>query len=159
MLAILSLRSNSNKALSNALLVATLAAGGVLLGIVPAVSGISGRLSFQTAAYAQAVSQQEVTNYARAVLAMEPLRQAAYDDIKRIIGSGQVPNIICSQPSSFGSLPGNARQIAVNYCNKSREFVRANGLTIERFNEITNQVQANDDLKRRIQNAMIELQR
>ena len=148
----LSWRSNFNKIL----LVASLATGSILFGIVPTVSGTS-RLSFQTAAYAQ--SAEEVTNFARAVLAMEPLRQAAYDDIKRIIGSSQVPNINCSQPSSFSSLPGNARQIAVNYCNKSREFVRANRLTIERFNEIANQAQSNAELTRRIQNAMIELQR
>jgi hypothetical protein len=153
MLTMLSWRSNFNKIL----LVASLATGSILFGIVPTVSGTS-RLSFQTAAYAQ--SAEEVINFARAVLAMEPLRQAAYDDIKRIIGSAQqVPNINCSQPSSFSNLPGNARQIAVNYCNKSREFVRANRLTIERFNEIANQAQSNEDLTRRIQNAMIELQR
>lgn len=138
------------------MLVATLAAGSILSGIVPTISGTLG-LSFQTSVRAQ--TGAEVTNFARAVLAMEPLRQAAYDDIKRIIGSAQVPNINCSQPSSFSSLPGNARQIAVNYCNKSREFVRANGLTIERFNAIANQAQSNTDLKRRIQNAMIEIQR
>jgi Domain of unknown function (DUF4168) len=154
MLTILSSRLNSNKAL----LVATLAAGSVLLGIVPTVSGASPRLTFQTAAYAQEVSQQDAINYARAVLAMEPLRQAAYDDIKRIVGSGQVPNIICNQPSSFGSLPGNARQIAVNYCNRSRDIVREN-LPIDRFNQITERLQSDADLKRRIQNAMIELQR
>lgn len=148
----LSWRSNFNKIL----LVASLATGSILFGIVPTVSGTS-RLSFQTAAYAQ--SAEEVTKFARAVLAMEPLRQAAYDDIKRIIGSSQVPNINCSQPSSFSSLPGNARQIAVNYCNKSRDFVRTSGLTIDRFNEIASQAQSNADLERRIQNAMIELQR
>ncbi|MDY7011990.1 MAG: DUF4168 domain-containing protein [Cyanobacteriota bacterium] len=152
MLTMLPWRSNFNKIL----LVASLTAGSVLSGIVPTVSGTS-HLSFQTAARAQ--SAQEVVNFARAVLAMEPLRQAAYDDIKRIIGSARVPNINCSQPSSFSSLPGNARQIAVNYCNKSREFVRSNGLTIDRFNEIANQAQSNPELKRRIQNAMIELQR
>lgn len=159
MLATLFLHSRTRQALSRTVLVGAMTAGSLILNLVPAISEASHRLSFQTAAYAQSIDRAEITNYARAVLAMEPLRQATYDDIKRIVGSREVPNIVCSQPSSFSSLPGNARQIAVNYCNKSREFVRSNSLTIERFNEITELVQSNADLKRRIQNAMIELQR
>ncbi|MBD2580392.1 DUF4168 domain-containing protein [Oscillatoria sp. FACHB-1406] len=159
MLATLLLPSRTRQAINRAVLVGAMTAGSLFLNLIPAISGSSHRLSFQTSAYAQSINQAEITNYARAVLAMEPLRQATYDDIKRIVGSGDVPNIVCSQPSSFSSLPGNARQIAVNYCNKSREFVRSSNLTVERFNEITDSLGSNADLKRRIQNAMIELLR
>lgn len=149
-----------NSILLRALVVGSFATTGVLLGIAPDLSQKTLTAAFQTTAVAQQnVSQQEVMNVARAVLAMEPSRQAAYRDIKRIIGPAPVPNIVCSQPSSFSRLPQTARQIAVNFCNRSRDFVIENGLTTDRFNEITRRAQSDEDLKRRIQNAMIELQR
>ncbi|MFP4009643.1 MAG: DUF4168 domain-containing protein [Spirulinaceae cyanobacterium] len=146
-----------NRFLVRSLLVGALATMGVAVGITPDLSQNS-PLSLQNAAYAQNVSQDEIRNYAQAVLAMEPLRQSAYNDIKRIIGS-EPANIVCSQPSSFNNLPRNARNIAVNYCNRSREIVRRYFNDLSRFNTITEQVQSSEDLKRQVQNAMIELQR
>jgi len=149
-----------NSILLRSLVAGTLATTGILLGIAPDLSQKTLTAAFQTAALAQQnVSQQEIMNFAKAVLAMEPLRQSAYSDIKRIIGPAPVPNIVCSEPSSFNRLPETARQIAVNFCNRSRDFVTSNGLTTERFNELTRRVQSDADLKRRVQNAMIELQR
>jgi hypothetical protein len=150
-------RSTFNRTLVRSLLVGALATIGVAVGITPDLTR-SPQFAFQTAASAQSVSQEEIRNYASAVLAMEPLRQSAYDDIKRIIRA-EPPNIVCSQPSSFNSLPRNARDIAVNYCNRSREIVRRYFNDLSRFNTITERVRTDNDLERKVQNAMIELQR
>lgn len=147
----------ANRFLVRSLLVGTLATMGVVVGITPDLAQKS-PLSLDNAAYAQSLNQDEIRNYAQAVLAMEPLRQSAYNDIKRIIGS-EPPDIVCSQPSSFNNLPRNARNIAVNYCNRSREIVRRYFNDLSRFNTITEQVRNNADLKRQVQNTMIELQR
>lgn len=146
-----------NRFLVRSLLVGALTTIGVTVGIAPDFSQNS-PLTLGNAAYAQSVSQDEIRNYAQAVLAMEPLRQSAYNDIKRIVGS-EPANIVCSQPSSFNNLPQNARNIAVNYCNRSREIVRRYFNDLSRFNTITEQVNGSAELKRQVQNAMIELQR
>ncbi|MBE9114312.1 DUF4168 domain-containing protein [Lusitaniella coriacea LEGE 07157] len=154
-------RSVWDKILVRYLVIGTLAATGVLAGVVPTISNQSPGLTFQNTAQAVDLSSKELLDYAKVLLAIEPLRQSTYDDIKRIVGSrsSRIPNIVCSQPSSFRELPGNARQIAINYCNSSREIVRSHELTIERFNQITTSVQSDPGLKRRVQNAMIQLQR
>ena len=128
-----------------------------LSGLAPDLSGRS-ILIFSSRAYAQAVSNIEVTNYAQAVLAMEPVRQESYDEIKKIIGSSEVPSIVCHKPASLDALPGNARNIAVNYCNRSKNIVESNGLTIARFNEITVSLQKEPDLKTRIHNELVRIQ-
>ena len=128
-----------------------------LSGLAPDLSGRS-ILIFSSRAYAQAVSNTEVTNYAQAVLAMEPVRQESYDEIKKIIGSSEVPSIVCYKPASLEALPGNARNIALNYCNRSKNIVESNGLTIARFNAITVSLQNDPDLKTRIHNELVRIQ-
>jgi hypothetical protein len=87
---------------------------------------------------------------------MEPGRQAAYNEIKRIVGSP--PNIACSQPNSLRSLPGNAQAIAINYCKQSQKIVESNGLSIGLFNQITVEAQKNSEVATQIKNEMIRLQ-
>lgn len=129
-----------------------------LSGLAPDLSGRSGVFVFISAAYAQAVSATEVTNYAQAVLAMEPVRQESYDEITKIIGSSDVPSIVCHKPESLNALPSNAQNIAVNYCNRSKAIVESNGLTISRFNAITVNMQNDPDLKTRIHNELVRIQ-
>lgn len=142
--------------LSRSLVIGAFATVGVLSGFTPDLSqGLSNASS--SAAYAQAVSNTEVTNYARAVLAMEPVRQTAFNEIKKII-RGDIPPIVCHQPRSLNALPGNARKIAVNYCKRSKEIVESNGLRINRFNAITVNLQNDPNLKRRIHNELLRIQ-
>ncbi|MCU0567803.1 MAG: DUF4168 domain-containing protein [Oculatellaceae cyanobacterium Prado106] len=148
-----------NRLLSRSLLVGVGAAASVLLGVVPSFHSSSvisfDSISFSNAAYAQSISDQDVLNYARSVLAIEPLRQAAYDDIKSI--SGSVPRIECHRPSSLNDLPGNIRQIAVNYCNQAIAIVERNDLTITQFNSIRVAQDADSGLLTRIQRAIMQL--
>ncbi|HBB32507.1 MAG TPA: hypothetical protein DDZ80_20580 [Cyanobacteria bacterium UBA8803] len=145
-----------HKILSRSLGVAALATIGILSGVAPELSSNSYTLVFSTAVYAQqAVTDAELIGYAQAVLAMEPLRQSAYNEIKKIIG--YVPEVECHRPDSINTLPSEAQKIAQNYCTQSLALV-ANYLSPVRFNQITRLAEKNEDLRRRIQTKLIELQ-
>jgi len=130
-------------------------------GVIAAASLVSSSLTFTPKAYAQnlTVNNNEVVSYAQAVLAMEPSRQQAFDEIKKLIGNGEIPQIVCNDPKSISSLPRKARDIAVNYCTRSQKIVEENGLTIERFNKITLEIQNDNNLKRQVYNTLIRLQK
>ncbi|PMB01569.1 hypothetical protein CI594_09160, partial [Fischerella thermalis CCMEE 5196] len=84
------------------------------------------------------LNNTDIVNYSRALLRIEPERQQAFDKIKKIIGGDrEIPKIVCSEPNSFKSLPSEARDVAVNYCNRSQQIVQSNGLSIDQFNNIT----------------------
>jgi len=107
------------------------------------------------------VSESEVRRYAQAVLAIEPLRQNAYNTIQQLLGNAQVPSIACHHQNVIPSSLPNAetvRQIVRNYCDRSTEIVSTNGLSIARFNEITMQLRGNPVLQQRVQAELIRLQ-
>lgn len=139
------------------LIVVTLSSASVLSGLIPNLTGTR-LIEFSSVAYAQAVSNAEVTQYARSVLVMEPVRQTAFNEIKRIVASDNIPSIVCNQPRSFSSLPTEARNIAADFCKRSRQIVESNGLAIERFNAITVSLQNDTNLERRVKNELLRLQ-
>lgn len=104
------------------------------------------------------VSNEEVKNYARTVIAIEPSRIATYKEIQSLSKSQKPLKVNCSQPDTIKALPTQAQEIAVNYCNQAKKIGESNGLTIARFNEITLNAQSDPELKRRIQNELIRLQ-
>lgn len=130
-------------------------------GFIATATFVSGSMTFTSKASAQnlTVNNNEIVNYARAVLAMEPSRQQAFDEIKKLIGGGEIPQIVCNDPNSMNNLPRKAREIAVNYCNESQKKVEQNGLSIERFNKITIELQNDNNLKRQVYNTLIRLQK
>lgn len=107
----------------------------------------------------QSFNSTDITNYAQAVLAMEPARQQAFGEIKKIVGDKDVPQIVCNEPNSINSLPNRARDIAVNYCNHSQKIVSDYGLTIDKFNRMTVEIQNNSNLKQQVYNTLIRLQK
>jgi hypothetical protein len=142
-----------------------------LLGVVPNLQLASLQVRFDNAVYAQSpttdpstpatpttVSEQEVQSYARSVLAIEPIRLAAYNKIKQMMGSNDVPVVACHRPSSLSNLPDSIRDIAVDYCNQAIAIVERNNLTITRFNQITIAHEDNPDLSSRIQQAINQIQ-
>jgi ABC-type transport system substrate-binding protein len=135
-----------------------LAAIGIFGGIVPEFSWQSSRLTFNSSAYTQDFTDTQINNYAAAVLKIEEERQQAYREIQKIIGKSP-PAIVCNQPNTFRSLPPEARKIAVNYCNTSKRIAQKSGLTVDEFNAITARLQSDQNLKRRIQSAMIRIRR
>ncbi|GAB1541358.1 hypothetical protein NUACC21_40290 [Scytonema sp. NUACC21] len=134
----------------------------LFVGVIATVSLVSTASIFNSRAYAQnppPVSSNELTSYAKTMLTMEPLRQQAFDEIKKLVGSKDVPKIVCNEPSSFNGLPSKAKDIAVNYCQRYQKVAEENDLTIDRFNKITVEVQKNEDLKRQIYNTLLRLQK
>lgn len=124
-------------------------------GLVASALIVSGKANAQTP---QPVNRNEIISYAQAVLGMEPARQQAFDEIKKIMGEQEIPKIICNDPKSISSLPKKAQDIAVNYCQRSQKIVQENGLSVERFNRITIDIQNDDNLKRQISNTLLDLQ-
>mgnify|MGYP006266993961 CR=1 FL=1 len=150
--------SNLNNILTRSLTVSLLAAVAILLGFVPEFSRRSPSLIISFSAEAQDFSDQDVMNYARAVLQMESHRQQAYEQIKKIIGQAP-PAIVCNQPNSYSNLPGEAQKIARDYCSTSKQIVEESGLSVSQFNAITTRAQSDNNLEKRVQNAMIQIRK
>ncbi|MDZ8023592.1 MAG: DUF4168 domain-containing protein [Nostoc sp. SerVER01] len=129
-------------------------------GVIATVGLISNGFSSSSKAYGQTppVNNTEIKSYAQAVLAMEPARQNAFEEIKKLIGSGEIPKIVCNDSNSINGLPRKAQDIAVNYCTRSQKIVEDNGLSIDRFNKITIELQNNTNLKREVYNTLLILQ-
>lgn len=154
----------TSKWLSRSLLAAILSTMSCFAGLTPSISLKSAAiLDFKSAASAQqsapSLSAAEITNYARSLLDIEPLRQESYNQIKqRLTGRQQMPAIICSDPNSVNNLPREIRQSAIDYCQKSIQIVETNGLTISRFNEITNLLTENTRILEQITTELLRLQ-
>ncbi|MEH1780733.1 MAG: DUF4168 domain-containing protein [Nostoc sp.] len=135
-------------------------------GAIATVSVISTAFAWNSKAYAQTpppivnntVNNTEINSYAQAVLAMEPARQNAFEEIKKLIGNGEIPKIVCNDPNSINGLPKKAQDIAVNYCTHAQKIVEDNGLRFEQFNKITIELQNNNILKRQVYNTLLRLQ-
>ncbi|AHJ30984.1 DUF4168 domain-containing protein [Nodularia spumigena CS-584] len=137
----------------------------LFFGILTTASLVTSSLTFsphadaQTPAVNNSVNNTDITSYAQAVLAMETPRQQAFDEIKKLIGGGEIPKIICNDSNSMNGLPRKVQNIAVTYCEDSKKIVENNGLSIDLFNKITVELQNNNNLKREVYNTLIRLQK
>ncbi len=131
---------------------------GLLSGLTPDLTTRVPEQIFNSSAQAQSISASQVRNYANSVLQIEPHRQTAYEEIKRIGGNGNVPTIACHRPNSLNNLNRNIREIAVTYCNRAIAIVESNNLTIVQFNTITTAQQSDADLQSRIREELVRLQ-
>lgn len=133
---------------------------GLAGGIVPQLD-LSAKtvLSFESRAFAESLSPEEVTNYAKAVLAIERLRQPALSQIRQIVNSSNMPGIACNQSDSANRLPNDARRIFVGYCQQSKNIVENYGLSPSRFNEITVLLRSNPSLQQKVRTELMRLQK
>jgi hypothetical protein len=136
---------------------------GWLVGLTAILAGCSSNSASETSTEIQAVSgesisAEEVENYAKTVLAIEPSRQSAYTEIQQLINDEQFPDVSCTKSDTIATLPSNIRDIAVNYCNQSKQISESQGLTLSQFNTITASAQADPELQKRIQNELVRLQ-
>ncbi len=144
--------------LSKSLTVAILSGCGVFMGWSQTPSQAFPTLSWGSPARAQDsfnYSEETIKNYARAALALESRRHEVANEIKKIVGD--VPRIICDQPTSFNALPGNAPQLAVSYCDQAKRMIESKGLTIAQFNDITRHQQNDPRFRQRIQAEILKL--
>jgi hypothetical protein len=146
------------QSLRRSFIVTFLAVIAILGGLIPEFSWTTEIVSFRSSAYTQDFTADQIKRYATAVLLIETQRKQAYQEILRILGKSP-PAITCNQRESFNNLPANAQKIAVDYCNNSKKIVQDSGLTAAQFNTITNRISSDDNLRRRVQNEMIRLQR
>ena len=129
---------------------------GVVLGLTVATITFDmlpryqqGQFTINQEVLAQTPSDADLQNYANAVKAIENLRQQTYSSIQQMVG--QSPSLACNQKQNFSQLPDDARNVAVDYCTQSENIVRQNGLTINQFNRITQQLKDDRDLYKRVQ--------
>ena len=146
------------QSLRRSFIVTFLAVIAILGGVIPEFSWTTAVVSFRSSAYTQDFTADQIKRYATAVLLIETQRKQAYQAISQILGKIP-PAITCNQRESFNNLPANAQKIAVDYCNNSKKIVQDSGLTAAQFNTITNRISSDDNLRRRVQNEMIRLQR
>ncbi|MBE9096808.1 DUF4168 domain-containing protein [Tychonema sp. LEGE 07203] len=146
-----------NRMLRQSLFAGIMSAAALAGGWAPGLYGQSPSLGFGAAAQAQEISNAEITSYARSLLAIEPRRVEAYNEIKGIAG-GSVPRVVCNETQEINRLSGGVRGIAVNYCQQAKKVIETNGLTVSRFNQLTLLLQANPAVKQRIQAELLRLQ-
>jgi hypothetical protein len=126
--------------LAQSLTIGSLSTLALMVMVVPYASVNSNRV-WSLSAQAQTPSTftaEEIRNYARAVLGMEPRRKAAYEEIRSSVGE-EIPVVVCNQSRSINQLQPEIRAIAVNYCTQAKAIIESNDLTITQFNEITQQ--------------------
>jgi len=140
-----------NSLVSRLSLIGTISAIGLLSGWVPGLSQDFSTLVFNTATYAQ--SAEQVTQYAKAVLQIEPVRQEALAEAKQIMG-GSVPSNVCRQ----SSIPNTVESVCKTFLSRSAEIIKSSGLTISEFNQITMRLQKDSGLRDRMRQELIRLQ-
>jgi Domain of unknown function (DUF4168) len=126
---------------------------GILGGIVPDLTSSQPNLVFSSAARADDFSDPDLRNYAAALMQIEPIRQSTLAQVSRA-NSGNLPNLVCNQPSTMEGLNSEAKSLFVKYCNQCESIAASRGLSIDRFNQITQAVRSNPQLQNRVRNFM-----
>ncbi|WP_261206742.1 DUF4168 domain-containing protein [Laspinema sp. D2d] len=129
---------------------------GILTGSVPHLSLNSTHWIGTYSASAQTITPEEMGNYARSILAIEQQRSQAYEEVETILR--YVPAIDCRNTDAVNQLDREVKAIVVNYCEGSKNLVTSNGLTIQRFNEITELVKTNPQSEQQLREALSRLQ-
>lgn len=143
-------RSCLHRILSQSLVVGTFAAIGLLSGLTPGLSKDFHTLVFSSSAHAQDVSAQEVQSYVTVSKQIELMRRSVYNEIKKVVNGGDVPNI---SSCSLEGLSDNIRPIWQRFCQQSEEIIQRAGFSNSRYNAITKMRQQDPNLERRIQEA------
>lgn len=114
-------------------------------------------ISLAKNAYGQEFTPEETENYAKAGYGVELLRREVYQEIKGLMNEPP-PSILCDQQSTLDNLQPDVREIADRYCSQSRQIVEQNNLTINRFNELKNHYDRQDDFYQQVQEILLKLQ-
>jgi hypothetical protein len=117
---------------------------GSLSGVVPGLARDSLRLEVSSVAYAQDLLPK-VSNYADAVLQMEPLRINALNKVRSYMGD-QTPKNVCRQ----GGLPSSVKITCTDFYNQSADVIQRNGLSNWEFNQITEKVRTDTLYRQRL---------
>lgn len=127
---------------------------GILSGTVPDLTASQPSSIFASVAQADEFNDPDLRNYAAALVEIEPIRQSALTQVSRANGNGALPNLVCNQPVTMESLNSEAKSLFVRYCNQCETIAANRGLSIDRFNQITQAVRANPHLQSRVRGFM-----
>lgn len=122
----------------------------ILSGIVPDFAAQQPDRIFASAARADEFKEKDLRNYAAALMQIEPIRQSTLAQVSRALGGGKLPNLVCNQPDSMSGLNPEAKTLFVKYCNQCHGIASKHQLSIEQFNQITQALRANPQLKERV---------
>lgn len=153
-------RHSVKQAFCRVLFAGAISSVGIFSGIVPNLSTNTTAL-FDSAAYAQAVSDPEVVNFANIVWEFEPIRRKLMAEIQQIVGSKDIKDIYCEAPNSYQSLPAEAKKRASELCNRFDEIKKQHNMPASRFAQIAGLVQGKpptDPLRQRVDKKLIEIQ-
>jgi hypothetical protein len=126
---------------------------GILAGIVPDLSASQPSLVFSSAARADEFTDADLRNYAAALMEIEPIRQSTLAQVRASAG-GTLPNLVCNQPNTMEGLNSEAKSLFINYCDRCESIASSRGLSIERFNQITQSVRSSSQLQNRVRSFM-----
>ncbi|MDV3350792.1 DUF4168 domain-containing protein [Leptothoe sp. ISB3NOV94-8A] len=115
--------------------------------------------TFWQRGYAQPFTNELISNYAAAVLAIEDIRPQAYADISDFmtIANADVTqhDLRCVSTNDLTEVPrtvrSQVRRSLINFCNDAKQLVEEAGLTDDQFNAITGEHRENEALKEQIQ--------
>jgi Domain of unknown function (DUF4168) len=127
---------------------------GIVGGIVPDLTAEQPSYLFASAARADEFSDADLRNYAAALMQIEPIRQSALSQVSRANNGSTLPNLVCNQPNTMEGLNSEAKSLFINYCNQCESIAASKGLSIDRFNQITQAVRADPKLQERVRSFM-----
>ena len=133
---------------------------------VPTIASMSALPLATLPAIAQSsVTDEEVKQYARSVLTIDQYRNEAYTLIKDLLLTENMDiNSVGVSCTSIDvsrvprSIRRQVRGILIDYCNQSQDAVEENGMSSQRFNEITELHRSDETLYERIQQELLRLQ-
>ncbi len=139
--------------LSHSLLAATI----LLLGNVESLISSSGVALAQTVPNQQAITRQQVSDYAAAVLEIEPIRLRYYN-LARQQTDGKMPPNLCMDNENT-SMANKLASICQSYMAEAKSVIIKHDLTQDQFNTITTQAQNDQALSDRIQKELRQQQK
>ncbi len=119
-------------------------------GIVPDVMAQQPSQVFSSIAQADDLSDSDLRNYAAVLMQIEPIRQSSLAQVSRANGGGKLPNLVCNQRQTMEGLSSEAKSLFINYCNQCESIAASKGLSIDKFNQITQALRSNPQLKERV---------
>ena len=147
--------SRLNKSITTTLIISILTAAGIATGIAPKLSLQTGKIFVSNNVLAQTPDSGVTKKFAAALEQIESHRQDAINKIQRIVGPRAAAQLACHKPETIGALPDKkARRIAENFCKKSEQIVKNNGLTRRQFNHLARELQSNPAFRQEVQRHM-----
>jgi hypothetical protein len=139
-----------------------------MLGLFPFQGSLKGATGWQTGIVLAQSSvppstsptglTSQLTDYARAVLEIEPIRLKYYQQAEQLMRRGQIPQNTCLG-NNKANVPQGLEGICNGYLNDSKQVIERNNLTPEQFNEITLRARTDTSLMTRIQQELVKLRR